>query len=274
MKINSLLILLALFFSISLLGQDPYSMTQEEIEMNRLKHCVTGEIMYIQKVKSNGDLEEKEFRSKSKYNKSGLTIDSESNFNGTTIRNKYEYDEFMNTVKSEIHYNGKIKEKSDIEYNKEGIPFKISSYYQNGRLFNTERKEVKLKKTNINDDDSNQSKIDYDSLAFTYYKKIETNLSKNSYKLDGKGRIMEWNGIDESTYEKSFKKYEYHDSEYIETETFYNYDDSIDRKFVRTFNYKNLLIKSKWYTGKGNLKQISTYEYEFCTEKNKTGYNN
>lgn len=265
MKISTLLPLLIAFFHISLLGQDPYSMNQEEIELNRKKHCVIGEIMYIQKVKSNGDLEEKKLRSKSKYNKSGLTIDSESDFNGTRVRNKYEYDEFMNTIKSEIYYQDKLKEKSVIEYDKNGKSYKVSSYYQNGRLFNTEKKEAKLAKR-INNGVSIQSKIDYDSLAYTYYKKIGANISKDKYKLDEKGRIIEWIDIDNSTYEKSFKKYEYLEDQYIETEIFYNYDDTIDRKFIRTFNYKNLLIESKWFTRKGNLKQVSTHEYEYCTE--------
>jgi hypothetical protein len=263
MNIKIVLILLIGLFSVSLMGQDPFSMNQKEIELNRKNHCLISEIMYVQKVKSNGDLEEKQFRAKSKYNENGLTVDGESDFNGTRLRNTYEYDEFMNTVKSEIYYKDKLKERNVIEYDENGIAYRISLYYQNGRLFNTDKKKVKLKKTKI---DKIDSKLNYDSLVYTYYKKSGTNLSKDKYKLDKKGRILEWVDIDNSTYEKSFKKYEYKESQYIESEIFYNYDDTIDRKYIRTYNYKNLLIESKWYNGKGILKQISTYEYGFCTE--------
>lgn len=264
MNIKFVLTPLIVLFSLSLMGQDPFSMSQKEIELNRKKHCLTSEIMYVQKVKNNGELEEKQLRAKSKYNKNGLTIDGESNFNGTKLRNTYEYDEFMNTVKSEIYYKDKLKEQNVVEYDEDGTAYRISSYYQNGRLFNTDKKKVKLRKTEAKEI---KSKLNYDSLAYTYYKKSGINLSKDEYKLDNEGRIIKWVDIDNSTYEKSFKEYEYMENHYVETEIFYNYDDTIDRKYIRTFNYKNLLIESKWFNGKGNLKQISTYEYGYCTEK-------
>jgi hypothetical protein len=209
------------------------------------------------------------YRSKSEFNKNGLTLDSELEMDGRVVRNTYEYDEFGNTTKSEIFINGELTSKSKIDYDNKGEAYKVRSNYQFGRLINTEKQKVEVNKLEIDKDKLSKSDIKYDSLAYTYYKKRDLKsgvLVNNTYKLDSEGRIIEWVSVDNNTYEKSYKKYTYRENDYIEEEIFYYYDGSIDNKFITTYNNKNLEIESKWYSRNGELKQISTYEYEYCDE--------
>ena len=271
MKIHTLLAVLTIFFCTNLLGQNPYSMNQEEIELNRKEHCVKNVVHYVQKADKNGKLLEKKFRAKSKYNENGKLLDGELENNGRHIRNTYEYDEYNNTSKSEIYINGKLTSKSIFEYDDNSELYRTNSNFQNGRLINTIKEKVKLKNSMANKSELKKTEIKFDSLAYTYYTKRSpksgVEMFKNKYKLDKKGRIIEWVEEDNASFEKSYKTYVYTENGYIEEEIFYNYDDSIDKKYINVYNKMNLLIESKWYSGNGKLKQISNYEYITCKKK-------